>query len=37
MTGYPVVVRSNGKSHSAEAQRRLWTESERLTGVSYPV
>ena len=37
MTGYPVVVRSNGKSHNAEAQRRLWTESERLTGVSYPV
>jgi NAD(P)-dependent dehydrogenase (short-subunit alcohol dehydrogenase family) len=37
LTGYPVVVRSSGRSHNAEAQRRLWAESEQLTGVTYPV
>jgi NAD(P)-dependent dehydrogenase (short-subunit alcohol dehydrogenase family) len=37
LTGYPVVVRSSGRSHNAEVQRRLWAESEKLTGVSYPV
>ncbi len=37
LTGYPVVVRSSARSHKGEAQRRLWAESERLTGVSYPV
>ncbi len=37
LTGYPVVVRSSARSHNGEAQRRLWAESERLTGVSYPV
>jgi NAD(P)-dependent dehydrogenase (short-subunit alcohol dehydrogenase family) len=36
-TGYPIVVRSSGRSHNAEAQRRLWAESEQLTGVTYPV
>jgi NAD(P)-dependent dehydrogenase (short-subunit alcohol dehydrogenase family) len=36
-TGNPVVVRSNGRSHNAEAQRRLWAESEQLTGVTYPI
>jgi NAD(P)-dependent dehydrogenase (short-subunit alcohol dehydrogenase family) len=36
-TGYPIVVRSSGRSHNAETQRRLWTESEQLTGVTYPV
>ncbi len=36
-TGYPVVVRSSARSHNGEVQRRLWAESERLTGVSYPV
>jgi NAD(P)-dependent dehydrogenase (short-subunit alcohol dehydrogenase family) len=36
-TGYPVVVRSSTRSHNAEAQRRLWAESEQLTQVSYPV
>jgi NAD(P)-dependent dehydrogenase (short-subunit alcohol dehydrogenase family) len=37
MTGYPVRVSSNSRSHDEPAQRRLWAESERLTGVTYPV
>jgi NAD(P)-dependent dehydrogenase (short-subunit alcohol dehydrogenase family) len=37
MTGYPVLVRSSGRSQNAEVQRRLWAESERLTHVTYPV
>ena len=37
MTGYPVRVSSNGRSHDQDAQRRLWAESERLTGVTFPV
>jgi NAD(P)-dependent dehydrogenase (short-subunit alcohol dehydrogenase family) len=36
-TGYPVVVTSNGRSHNVQAQRRLWVESEQLTGITYPV
>jgi hypothetical protein len=36
-TGYPERVRSTAGSHDAAAQRRLWQESERLTGVTYPV
>jgi NAD(P)-dependent dehydrogenase (short-subunit alcohol dehydrogenase family) len=36
-TGYPVVVTSSVRSHNREAQRRLWVESEQLTGVTYPV
>jgi NAD(P)-dependent dehydrogenase (short-subunit alcohol dehydrogenase family) len=34
-TGYPVRVESSPRSHDEEAQRRLWQESERLTGVTY--
>jgi NAD(P)-dependent dehydrogenase (short-subunit alcohol dehydrogenase family) len=37
LTGYPVVVTSSARSHSKEAQRRLWVESEQLTGITYPV
>jgi NAD(P)-dependent dehydrogenase (short-subunit alcohol dehydrogenase family) len=37
LTGYPVVVTSSGRSQSREAQRRLWVESEQLTGITYPV
>jgi NAD(P)-dependent dehydrogenase (short-subunit alcohol dehydrogenase family) len=37
LTGYPVLVRSSGRSQNAEAQRRLWAESEKLTQVGYPV
>lgn len=33
--GHPVRVRSNARSHDLEVQRRLWRESERLTGVTY--
>jgi len=36
-TGYPARVESSALSHDAEAQLRLWQESERLTGVTYPV
>lgn len=34
--GYPKVVASSAASHDTAAQRRLWTVSEELTGVSYP-
>jgi NAD(P)-dependent dehydrogenase (short-subunit alcohol dehydrogenase family) len=34
-TGYPERVASSGRSHDVERQRRLWEESERLTGVTY--
>jgi NAD(P)-dependent dehydrogenase (short-subunit alcohol dehydrogenase family) len=37
LTGYPIVVRSSGRSQNGEAQRRLWAESEKLTQVTYPV
>jgi NAD(P)-dependent dehydrogenase (short-subunit alcohol dehydrogenase family) len=36
-TGYPVRVESSPRSHDRAAQQRLWAESERLTGVTYPV
>jgi len=35
-TGYPKLVESNALSHDTVVARRLWMESERLTGVSYP-
>jgi NAD(P)-dependent dehydrogenase (short-subunit alcohol dehydrogenase family) len=35
--GYPKLVESNKKSHDAAVQRRLWSVSEELTGVTYPV
>jgi NAD(P)-dependent dehydrogenase (short-subunit alcohol dehydrogenase family) len=34
-TGYPVKVQSNARSRDVDVQRRLWAESEQLTGVSY--
>jgi hypothetical protein len=34
--GYPRRVTSSSRSHDAEAQRRLWDESEKLTGVIFP-
>jgi NAD(P)-dependent dehydrogenase (short-subunit alcohol dehydrogenase family) len=37
MQGYPKVVGSSKKSHDADLQRRLWTVSEELTGVKYPI
>ena len=36
-TGYPTRVDSSDRSHDVEAQHRLWQESERLTGVTYPL
>jgi len=35
--GYPKVVASSRVSHDIDAQRRLWTVSEQLTGVTFPV
>jgi NAD(P)-dependent dehydrogenase (short-subunit alcohol dehydrogenase family) len=37
LRGYPRLVDSNDRARDAEAQQRLWRQSERLTGVSYPV
>ena len=36
-TGCPVRVESGPRSYDEDAQRRLWLESERLTGIAYPV
>jgi NAD(P)-dependent dehydrogenase (short-subunit alcohol dehydrogenase family) len=36
-TGHPVRVESSPRSHDAAAQQQLWQESERLTGVTYPI
>ncbi|SPM33111.1 NAD(P)-dependent dehydrogenase, short-chain alcohol dehydrogenase family [Mycobacterium rhizamassiliense] len=35
--GHPKVVGSSAKSHDADKQRRLWTVSEELTGVTYSI
>ena len=35
--GSPKVVGSSAQSRNEELQRRLWTMSEELTGVTYPV
>ena len=35
--GYPVRVSSTARSRGRAAQQQLWAESERLTGVTYPV
>jgi NAD(P)-dependent dehydrogenase (short-subunit alcohol dehydrogenase family) len=35
--GHPVVVASSDKSYDIGVQRRLWTVSEELTGVVFPV
>jgi NAD(P)-dependent dehydrogenase (short-subunit alcohol dehydrogenase family) len=37
MKGSPKLVKSSKQSHDAELQRRLWTVSEALTGVQFPV
>ena len=37
LRGYPKVVSSSARSHDAEVQGRLWTASEELTGVTFPV
>ncbi|MQY23141.1 SDR family NAD(P)-dependent oxidoreductase [Nocardia macrotermitis] len=35
--GHPRLVASSPQSHDLETQQRLWTVSEELTGVSFPV
>ena len=35
--GYPELAASSGRSHDEAVQRRLWTVSEELTGVTFPV
>jgi NAD(P)-dependent dehydrogenase (short-subunit alcohol dehydrogenase family) len=35
--GHPKVVQSSAQSHNEDIQRRLWTMSEELTGVTFPV
>ncbi len=37
MRGHPVVVTSSARSQEAALQRRLWTASEQLTGVIFPI
>ncbi|MGJ6968440.1 oxidoreductase [Streptosporangium sp. G11] len=37
LSGHPVLTRSSARSHDAAAQARLWEESERMTGIRYPV
>jgi NAD(P)-dependent dehydrogenase (short-subunit alcohol dehydrogenase family) len=37
MRGHPKLVPSSARSHDRDLQRRLWTVSEELTGVTYPV
>jgi NAD(P)-dependent dehydrogenase (short-subunit alcohol dehydrogenase family) len=37
LRGHPKVVKSSAQSHNEDIQRRLWTVSEELTGVTYPV
>jgi NAD(P)-dependent dehydrogenase (short-subunit alcohol dehydrogenase family) len=35
--GYPKLATSSRQSHNTAIQRRLWTVSEQLTGVTFPV
>jgi len=35
MTGYPVLVKSNSKSHNIKDAAKLWELSEKLSGVKY--
>lgn len=35
--GHPKLVSSSAQSHDEELQQKLWTVSEELTGVRYPV
>ncbi|HEV8276290.1 MAG TPA: oxidoreductase [Streptosporangiaceae bacterium] len=35
--GYPRLAKSSRQSHDTAIQRRLWTVSEELTGVTFPV
>jgi NAD(P)-dependent dehydrogenase (short-subunit alcohol dehydrogenase family) len=35
--GNPKLVHSSSQSHDRDVQQRLWSVSEELTGVSFPV
>jgi NAD(P)-dependent dehydrogenase (short-subunit alcohol dehydrogenase family) len=37
LRGYPELTASSRRSHDEAVQRRLWTVSEELTGVTFPV
>ncbi|CAM3599609.1 oxidoreductase [Deinococcus frigens] len=37
IAGHPQRVESNARSHDAETARQLWTVSEELTGVTFPL
>jgi hypothetical protein len=37
MKGSPIVVQSNEASHNLDDARKLWEESEKLTGVKFSV
>jgi NAD(P)-dependent dehydrogenase (short-subunit alcohol dehydrogenase family) len=37
LRGYPVAVTSSAQSHDTALQERLWSVSEELTGITYPV
>jgi hypothetical protein len=37
MRGHPQRVEPARRAHDTAAQRRLWAESTRLTGVEFPV
>ncbi|MFV8308370.1 SDR family NAD(P)-dependent oxidoreductase [Mycobacteroides chelonae] len=37
LRGYPKVVKSTSQSHDQALQQRLWSVSEELTGVTFPV
>ena len=37
LRGYPILVTSSAQSHDTAIQERLWSVSEELTGVTYPV
>lgn len=37
LRGHPELVESSNQSHDQEIQDRLWSVSEELTGVTYPV
>jgi NAD(P)-dependent dehydrogenase (short-subunit alcohol dehydrogenase family) len=36
-TGYPVLIQPSERARDPELQQRLWQESERLTGVTFPL
>lgn len=37
VTGNPKLVASSAQSHDQDIQHRLWTMSEELTGITYPI